>query len=87
MKSLKKQVWDLKLGAIKQKRGEEAGGSEFTHSVSLLSSLQVNGMCGHSPPRASRSVESPPPHQPPAASAARGTQPSDTDETLAGLRR
>ncbi|KAM4555301.1 glypican-3 isoform 2-T2 [Odontesthes bonariensis] len=47
----------------------------------------VSGMCGHSPPRASRSVESPPPHQPPAASAARGAQPSDTDETLAGLRR
>ncbi|KAM4555300.1 glypican-3 isoform 1-T1 [Odontesthes bonariensis] len=65
--------------------------SDRTRLTTLVSITQqhplVSGMCGHSPPRASRSVESPPPHQPPAASAARGAQPSDTDETLAGLRR
>uniref|UniRef100_A0A8C7YXM2 Glypican-3 n=1 Tax=Oryzias sinensis TaxID=183150 RepID=A0A8C7YXM2_9TELE len=60
------------------------------HAVStiLLSSLQVSGICGNAPQRAARSVEPPPPlHQPPAATAARGAQPSDSDETLAGLRR
>lgn len=54
----------------------------------LLSPLQVSGMCGHTPQRAARSVGSTP-AQPPAVSAARNTQPSssDSDETLAGLRR
>ncbi|XP_035505641.2 glypican-3 [Scophthalmus maximus] len=60
------------------------------HAVNARSRLTtlVNGMCAHTPQRASRSVGSPPP-QPPAASAARGAQPSspDSDETLAGLRR
>ncbi|XP_026186362.1 glypican-3 [Mastacembelus armatus] len=60
------------------------------HAVNARSRLSalVSGMCGHTPQRASRSVASPPP-QPPAASAARSTQPpsSDSDETLAGLRR
>ncbi|XP_056238305.1 glypican-3 isoform X2 [Seriola aureovittata] len=57
------------------------------NSRSRLSTL-VSGMCGHTPQRASRSVRSPPP-QPPAVSAARNAQPSssDSDETLAGLRR
>uniref|UniRef100_A0A3B5BBG6 Glypican-3 n=1 Tax=Stegastes partitus TaxID=144197 RepID=A0A3B5BBG6_9TELE len=71
--------------ALKHARGTRGGklGSNFSFSP-----LQVSGMCGHSPQRASRSVGSPPP-QPPAASAARGAQPSssDSDETLAGLRR
>uniref|UniRef100_A0A3Q3B5S5 Glypican-3 n=1 Tax=Kryptolebias marmoratus TaxID=37003 RepID=A0A3Q3B5S5_KRYMA len=53
---------------------------------SRLSTL-VSGMCGHPPQRASRSVEPPPLHQPPAAPAARDAPPSDSDETLAGLRR
>ncbi|KAM9741004.1 glypican-3 isoform 1-T2 [Menidia menidia] len=59
------------------------------HAVSARTRLTtlVSGMCGHSPPRASRSVESPPARQPPASPAARGAQPSDTDETLASLRR
>ncbi|CAB1420457.1 unnamed protein product [Pleuronectes platessa] len=51
---------------------------------------KVNGMCGQTPQRASRSVGAPPPAQPPAASAARSAQTSpsgDSDETLAGLRR
>uniref|UniRef100_A0A3Q1FPW2 Glypican-3 n=1 Tax=Acanthochromis polyacanthus TaxID=80966 RepID=A0A3Q1FPW2_9TELE len=60
------------------------------HAVNARSRLNtlVSGMCGQSPQRASRSVGSPPP-QPPAASAAHGAQPSssDSDETLAGLRR
>ncbi|XP_071395577.1 glypican-3 [Centroberyx affinis] len=60
------------------------------HAVNTRSHLNtlVSGMCGHSPQRVSRSVASPP-HQAPAASAARNTQPSpsDADETLAGLRR
>ncbi|XP_072252298.1 glypican-3 [Leuresthes tenuis] len=60
---------------------------KYTVSARTRLTTLVSGMCGHSPPRASRSVESPPPHQPPASSAARGAQPSDTDETLAGLRR
>ncbi|XP_039976153.1 glypican-3 [Xiphias gladius] len=57
------------------------------NSRSRLSAL-VNGMCGHTPQRTSRSVGSLPP-QPPAVSAARNAQPSssDSDETLAGLRR
>eukprot|EP00064_Thunnus_orientalis_P016301 superscaffoldBa00003198_g16365 len=60
------------------------------HAVNARTRLSalVSGMCGHTPQRASRSVASSPP-QPPAASAARNTQPSslDADETLAGLRR
>ncbi|MEQ2171093.1 hypothetical protein GOODEAATRI_007176 [Goodea atripinnis] len=44
-------------------------------------------MCGHATKRASRSVETPPLHQPPAVAVARDAQPSDSDETLAGLRR
>ncbi|XP_023139161.2 glypican-3 [Amphiprion ocellaris] len=60
------------------------------HAVNARSRLNtlVSGMCGQSPQRASRSVGSPPP-QPPASSAVRGAQPSssDSDETLAGLRR
>nr|XP_015805900.2 glypican-3 isoform X1 [Nothobranchius furzeri] len=65
------------------------------NSRSRLSTL-VSGMCGHATQRASRSVESPPPPplptrplplQPPAASSTRDAQPSDSDETLAGLRR
>uniref|UniRef100_A0A3Q1K5S9 Glypican-3 n=1 Tax=Anabas testudineus TaxID=64144 RepID=A0A3Q1K5S9_ANATE len=61
------------------------------HAVNARSRLTalVSGMCGPPPPqRASRSVASPPP-QPPVASAARNAQPSssDSDETLAGLRR
>lgn len=75
---------------MKHKWGEEVWAAEFAHSISfsLLSPLQVSGMCGQTPQRAARSVGSPPP-QPPAASAARNTQPSssDSDETLAGLRR
>ncbi|XP_078810504.1 glypican-3 [Oryzias latipes] len=60
------------------------------HAVSTRSHLStlVSGICGNAPQRAARSVEPPPPlHQPPAATAARGAQPSDSDETLAGLRR
>nr|XP_043895381.1 glypican-3 [Solea senegalensis] len=60
------------------------------HAVNARTRLNalVNGMCAHTPQRASRSVVSPPP-QPPGASTARGAQPSpsDSDETLAGLRR
>nr|XP_020451206.1 glypican-3-like [Monopterus albus] len=60
------------------------------HAVNARSRLSalVIGMCGHTPQRASRSV-APPPVQPPAASVARNSQPpsSDSDETLAGLRR
>lgn len=90
--SLLLRVWiNRKWGRWKSKWGE--GPNSLTHSMpvvsfSLLSPLQVSGMCGHTPQRASRSVGSPPP-QPPAASAARHTQPSpsDSDETLAGLRR
>uniref|UniRef100_A0A1A7YX10 Glypican-3 n=1 Tax=Iconisemion striatum TaxID=60296 RepID=A0A1A7YX10_9TELE len=64
------------------------------HAVNTRSRLStlVSGMCGHATQRASRSVESPPPPpplplQPPAASSTRDAQPSDSDETLAGLRR
>ncbi|XP_053285009.1 glypican-3 [Pleuronectes platessa] len=62
------------------------------HAVNARSRLTalVNGMCGQTPQRASRSVGAPPPPQPPAASAARSAQTSpsgDSDETLAGLRR
>ncbi|XP_041846992.1 glypican-3 [Melanotaenia boesemani] len=59
------------------------------HAVNARSRLGnlVSGMCGNSPQRASRSVDSPPPNQSPAASAPRSAQPSDSDETLAGLRR
>lgn len=65
------------------------GGPEFSCSVYVSSSsaLQVGGMCGQAPQRASRSVEPPPLHQPPAAPVARDAPPSDSDETLAGLRR
>lgn len=56
-------------------------------SVSSSSALQVSSMCGQAPQRASRSIEPPPLHQPPAAPAARDAPPVDSDETLAGLRR
>ncbi|XP_007554888.1 PREDICTED: glypican-3 [Poecilia mexicana] len=59
---------------------------QAVNARSRLSAL-VSGMCGHATKRASRSVEAPPLHQPPAAAATRDTQPSDSDETLAGLRR
>ncbi|XP_030252749.1 glypican-3 isoform X1 [Sparus aurata] len=60
------------------------------HAVNARTRLTalVSGMCGSTPPaRASRSIGSPP--QPPAASSALNTQAlsSDSDETLAGLRR
>uniref|UniRef100_A0A3B5B9T4 Glypican-3 n=1 Tax=Stegastes partitus TaxID=144197 RepID=A0A3B5B9T4_9TELE len=71
-------------------RGEQDMESVVLSMPSMIRQAlkHVSGMCGHSPQRASRSVGSPPP-QPPAASAARGAQPSssDSDETLAGLRR
>ncbi|KAM8732468.1 glypican-3 [Acanthopagrus schlegelii] len=61
------------------------------HAVNARTRLTalVSGMCGSTPPaRASRSVGSPP-LQPLAASSALNAQPlsSDSDETLAGLRR
>ncbi|KAM6952404.1 glypican-3 [Lycodopsis pacificus] len=60
------------------------------HAISARTRLTalVSGMCGQTPQRASRSVGSPPP-SPPAASAARNPRPSpsDSDETLGGLRR
>ncbi|KAM4586077.1 glypican-3 [Fundulus diaphanus] len=59
---------------------------QAVNARSRLSTL-VSSMCGHTTKRASRSVETPPLHQPPAVSAARDVQPSESDETLAGLRR
>ncbi|XP_060904834.1 glypican-3 [Labrus mixtus] len=60
------------------------------HAVNARARLStlVSGMCGQTPQRASRSV-APPPPQSPAASDTRDAQPlsSDSDETLAGLRR
>ncbi|KAM9377228.1 glypican-3 [Pholidichthys leucotaenia] len=60
------------------------------HAVNTRSRLstQVSEMCGNKPQRASRSVGSPPSLSP-AAPAARSAQPpsSDSDETLASLRR
>ncbi|XP_074504033.1 glypican-3 [Sebastes fasciatus] len=60
------------------------------HAVNARSRLTtlVSGMCGSTPQRASRSVVSPPP-QLPATSAARNmlSSSSDSDETLANLRR
>ncbi|KAK2849469.1 hypothetical protein Q5P01_009303 [Channa striata] len=60
------------------------------HAVNARSRLTalVSGTCGHPPQRAARSVSSPAP-QPHVASVARNAQPpsSDSDETLAGLRR
>ncbi|XP_061691924.1 glypican-3 isoform X1 [Syngnathoides biaculeatus] len=60
------------------------------HAVNARSRLSsvVNGMCGQSPQRTTRSAVSPL-FQHPAASVARNTRPShsDPDETLGGLRR
>ncbi|XP_061582375.1 glypican-3 [Cololabis saira] len=59
------------------------------HAVNIRSRLStlVNGMCGQASPRASRSIGSLPALPLPAASTARAAQPSDSDETLSGLRR
>lgn len=61
---------------------------EWFQLVVSVPPLQVSGICGNAPQRASRSV-GPPPHQLPAAPVGRHPQPasSDADETLAGLRR
>lgn len=78
----------IHISGVKRFRVEVGGGlNSLTQSRISFPSffpLQVSGMCGSTPQRASRSVGSPP-----AASAARSTQPSslDSDETLAGLRR
>ncbi|XP_029020490.1 glypican-3 isoform X2 [Betta splendens] len=61
------------------------------HAVNARSRLTalVSGTCGHTPQRASRSAAPPPPAPPPDDPAARDAQSSssDSDETLAGLRR